>query len=387
MQNADVATLKAEESGLSRDIATYLAHTGAGLSMRMIAAAQGCQPSTIMRTIRRIESRRDDPLFDRLLAELESGDADAMASLQPLSGKSTALHPFSPHLPLSTTEPHMTKTLNANPKSTPSPQDLATLRRLSEPDAFLMVAKGAEKAGVFCRTNQFRRPLALISLNNATDMLTRDWVKCIRKSDLSSKYEITSAGRAALRRAVAAEAPKRETGFAEEPSPFTTQHQLCGARRIANIQTGEIETVSVNLGESPLGWLAKRKNAKGEALLTIDEVEAGERFREDFEMAQVGPKVGQDWNRFLSGGGKPTGAGRTPSEGPMFARERVAKAVEALGPGLSDVALRVCCFLEGLEATEKRMGWAARSGKVVLKLALQRLVAHYDIAQPGDKAA
>ena len=71
----------------------------------------------------------------------------------------------------------------------------------------------------------------------------------------------------------------------------------------------------------------------------------------------------------------------------MFARERVAKAVEALGPGLSDVALRVCCFLEGLEATEKRMGWAARSGKVVLKLALQRLVAHYGLGQRGDRAA
>jgi len=37
----------------------------------------------------------------------------------------------------------------------------------------------------------------------------------------------------------------------------------------------------------------------------------------------------------------------------------------------------VCCFLEGLEAAEKRMGWSARSGKIVLRIALQRLKKHY----------
>ena len=54
--------------------------------------------------------------------------------------------------------------------------------------------------------------------------------------------------------------------------------------------------------------------------------------------------------------------------------------MEALGPGLSDVVFRVCCFLEGLETAEKRLGWSARSGKVVLKIALERLALHYGIA-------
>jgi hypothetical protein len=61
----------------------------------------------------------------------------------------------------------------------------------------------------------------------------------------------------------------------------------------------------------------------------------------------------------------------------------VAQALSDLGPGLSDVALRCCCFLEGLEMAEKRMGWSARSGKIVLRIALQRLKRYYGETQGG----
>ena len=40
--------------------------------------------------------------------------------------------------------------------------------------------------------------------------------------------------------------------------------------------------------------------------------------------------------------------------------------------------LRCCCYLEGLEAAEKKLGWSARSGKIVLRIALMRLKQHYD---------
>ncbi|MEM7269727.1 MAG: DUF6456 domain-containing protein, partial [Pseudomonadota bacterium] len=252
------------------------------------------------------------------------------------------------------------------------------MRRLCEPEAFLMVAHQAEKAGVFCRTNQFRRPLTMVEVAMATNLLKRDWVRCVSKTSQSAKYRATPTGRSSLKRALEAERPREATGFAEAPTPFSMQHQARGERRIVNMATGEIETVKVNLGESPLGWLARRKDANGAPLLSRIEVEAGERLREDFELAQIGPRVGQDWRRFLAPTDQ-TGGGRAPSEGPMFARERVAAALDTLGPGLSDAALRICCFLEGLEATERRMGWSARSGKVVLKLALQQLAIHYGL--------
>ena len=218
----------------------------------------------------------------------------------------------------------------------------------------------------------------MVPVDKAISYLKRDWIKCVSRSEVGARYETTSVGRAALRRALKAELPDPATGMAEAPSVFSGQHQSRGERRVVNMTTGEVETIKVNLGESPLGWLSRRKDANGNTLLGMEEVEAGERLREDFELAQIGPSVAQDWRKFLSPSTS-SGSGRTPSEGPMFARERVAAALEALGPGLSDAALRVCCFHEGLEATERRMGWSARSGKVVLKLALQRLVDFYQL--------
>ena len=59
-------------------------------------------------------------------------------------------------------------------------------------------------------------------------------------------------------------------------------------------------------------------------------------------------------------------------------RARVRAALSDLGPGLGDIVLQCCCFLEGLEITEKSMGWSARSGKIVLRIALERLQRHYE---------
>ena len=114
--------------------------------------------------------------------------------------------------------------------------------------------------------------------------------------------------------------------------------------------------------------------------------EAGERLREDFEQALLGPRVAQNWNRFLTSGSNGWNGGAECS-GPSNARDRVSGAMKALGPGLGDVALRVCCFLEGMEKAEKRLGWSARSGKIVLKISLQRLADHYGITVHEQRRA
>ena len=52
--------------------------------------------------------------------------------------------------------------------------------------------------------------------------------------------------------------------------------------------------------------------------------------------------------------------------------------LDDLGVGLAEVAVRCCCFDQGLEKTDQITGWSARSGKIVLRIALQRLKRYYD---------
>jgi hypothetical protein len=210
----------------------------------------------------------------------------------------------------------------------------------------------------------------------------KEWIQIVHDNRVTS-YEIAPAGRAALKRFLEEDAQARGDYGPDETGPVHAgQHRDWGAREIE--EDGRRRRTRANLAESPLGVLARRRDKDGKPFLTPELVAAGERLREDFELAQMGPRVAQNWERFMTGGARgqynPQGALGGGSE---TARERVALALRDLGPGLGDMVLRCCCFLEGLEAAEKRMGWSARSGKIVLRIALERLKRHYDEVYGG----
>lgn len=129
--------------------------------------------------------------------------------------------------------------------------------------------------------------------------------------------------------------------------------------------------VTVNLAEQPLAWLARRGHISAAQLL------AGERLRHDFHAAQLGPRVTMRWDPLPAV--RRAGSAPEPSGGQIAARRRFDAAVAACGPGLADVLWRVICVGEGLEVAERALGWPVRSGKLVLQLALDRLVGHYGI--------
>ncbi|MEM8698333.1 MAG: DUF6456 domain-containing protein [Pseudomonadota bacterium] len=339
-----------------RDAALYLAHTEEGESIRALAGAAGTHPSTVMRAVRRVEDRRDDPLIDQLLVDL-GGDEVEGRMIRPIARPALS-----------------EKEVERDAKR--------FLRRLSEPGSFLMIAPGADKGGVFCSANAHRKPIAMLPVASAVEFVKRDWIKISKRGKSSLIYRITEAGRKYLRRVLAEDAAGREPmGFADAQTPFQAQHRLEGERLFLDPVTDLREMKRINLGESPLGWLARRRGPDGQPFLCPVEVEAGERLCGDFELANMGPQVGQDWRKFLTPGDKYSGspARGHQGDGAIAARDRVGAALSSLGAGLSDVAFRVCCFHEGLEACERRMGWSARSGKVVLKIALQRLADHYGL--------
>ncbi|MGL5836919.1 MAG: DUF6456 domain-containing protein, partial [Sphingorhabdus sp.] len=62
------------------------------------------------------------------------------------------------------------------------------------------------------------------------------------------------------------------------------------------------------------------------------------------------------------------------------AKQRFDGGMAALGRDLSDIAWRVICAGEGLPLAEKAMGWPLRSGKLVLRIALDRLADYYRVS-------
>jgi hypothetical protein len=129
-------------------------------------------------------------------------------------------------------------------------------------------------------------------------------------------------------------------------------------------------TVTVNLAESPLGWLRSR------VLITLAQFEAGERLRADYERASIAPSVTMCWAERGDGGGHD---GLGPTSAQIAAKRRFDAALAAAGPGLADILWRVVCAGEGLPAAGKALQWPARAGRLVLTLALDRLAAHYGI--------
>jgi Domain of unknown function (DUF6456) len=135
---------------------------------------------------------------------------------------------------------------------------------------------------------------------------------------------------------------------------------------------GKRRTVTVNLAESPLGWL----HARGH----IDDrlFGAGELLRRDYERAQLGPNITMRWDRVRV---KSTGErGLNQTERQIAAKARFDGALGAAGKGLQDVLWRVVCAGEGLPVAERQLGWPARSGKLVLRIALDRVADFYRIA-------
>ena len=135
---------------------------------------------------------------------------------------------------------------------------------------------------------------------------------------------------------------------------------------------------AANLGESPIAWLARRRDSNGRPWLTPQEAAAGERLREDFHRAGTVGRLTMDWSGMPSAGGG-GGVRLDPAERARAAKARVASALGAVGPGLKEMLERVCLAGSALEAAERGLGLPRRSGKTVLKLALTRLATHYGL--------
>jgi hypothetical protein len=126
--------------------------------------------------------------------------------------------------------------------------------------------------------------------------------------------------------------------------------------------------VTVNLAESPVSWL----HARGH--LSDREFAAGEQLRRDFEAAQLAPGISMRWD------GVRVKVALTAACTPANVRSRQSP-LRWRGGGRGQGAGR-CAVARGLRGealvdAEKALAWPARSGKLVLKLALERVADYH----------
>ena len=143
--------------------------------------------------------------------------------------------------------------------------------------------------------------------------------------------------------------------------------------RSAPVQVERVRLVSINLAESPLGWLRSHGH------LSRRRYDAGERLRIDWERANLDPRVTMSWG---AGSSSPRGGGSVGIDltlAQLDARRRFEKATDHLGAGLADILWRVVRAGEGMRDAERAPGWPARGGKLVLTLALDWVADHYRI--------
>ena len=225
--------------------------------------------------------------------------------------------------------------------------------------------------GVFSRRNGYRRKVLVVSDAVVQGFRDQGWLV-----QSGEQLFLTDEGLLWLRRNRAGADPFREQHQLRE----TVQKDIRGAPR----------PVVINQGESPLGWLRRRKDRNGTPLISAEQYEAGERLRAEFERAQLVPDITSNWESAAPSRRLRRATPQGPaglSDEALTSRKRVVRALEAVGPELAGVLIDVCCHLLGLSEAEKARGWPQRSGKVILQIALMQLARHYGLLREDGVGA
>ncbi|WP_298162252.1 DUF6456 domain-containing protein [Brevundimonas sp.] len=174
-------------------------------------------------------------------------------------------------------------------------------------------------------------------------------------------------------------------GWVERPAPTNPPSPPHGApgriegERAVMEPDGRLTLRRANLGESPIGWLARRRDAEGRPWLSPAEIAAAERLRLDAERAQSGPSLTMRWDALPRAGGGGSSGRLEPGDRALAAWRRVAEAMEACGPATRGFVEHICIRGRPIQLAEQDFGLRRRAGKWLLKQGLAALADHYRI--------
>ncbi len=223
-----------------------------------------------------------------------------------------------------------------------------------------------------CRREDGRETrLGRVALTIVRAAVDRGWI-----APADDRYMLTREGAAALRRARCEKSAAR--AGAGRSAPDGRLRDVAAAKPLLPV---------TNDAESPLTWLRSRTERDGRPMLSDEQFAAGERLRADLWHARMSPRVTASWSGIAIARRQrrgPPGAWIEPSEAIVAARERVVRALVAVGPEHVDILIDVLGCLKGLEDVERSAGLPARSGKRFLQRALTALARHYGYLRARD---
>jgi Domain of unknown function (DUF6456) len=209
------------------------------------------------------------------------------------------------------------------------------------------------------RVDMLSEPLMMIAETCWHNAIARGLIKIVTEATLAT---LTGKGRAHLRRAM------------------TTSGQRAVRPDSIALPQSTANRPTFNPRECSVTWLSHRRNKDGQPLINTEQLAAAERLRTEFWFAGMVPRITTNWAEPAS---RPSFAAPDATrEHVAAARDRVRRALAAVGPELSSLLIDVCCHQTGLEKYEQTSGWPQRSARVVLDLALTRLARHYGLL-PG----
>jgi hypothetical protein len=254
-------------------------------------------------------------------------------------------------------------------------ETLRVLAALIEPKTILVIADGVDDA-VVVHDSGSDRPVrrAVLGRDLAEALVLRDLITGSQTGRLA-RYRITAAGRSEARRLMAESESRRAalSGAADDPT-------LIDATELFGSFDAHTSSPRRSAGtDAPYQVLSRRRRADGEVWLPPELVAAANRFRETWEIAQIGGPQRRDWDRLVAGGisAGATGPGQSIATRRLDAERSLDAAMHALGPDLAETVLRGVCHEQGMEEIESRLDFPARSGKIVLRIALRTLARHY----------
>ena len=242
----------------------------------------------------------------------------------------------------------------------------AVSRHATQPHWNLMVVK-----------NRYRRPVETIATDLVEEMCRHSWL--MKKS---GNLAVVGNGASIL---------LGECRDIARSSLTTGNANQTVANRSLTDASGRQFWVQINDAECPLNWLMHRRDAKGDAYLSAVQFAAAELLRQDYTLANMEHRVTFQWSDHPDARDLKR---RAPADGTFFhsertvaARRRLQRALDAIGPDMADIAVQICCLSRGIEAAERALGYARRTGRPALLKALDRLANHYRLQHHAGKSS